>query len=108
MLICISQGEDWFNVRSKVNPIMMQPRVVKQYINCMDSIASEFIDNVRYLVKSNPDGQMPKTFLNEIYKWAFESAGVIAMDKRFGKYSIYRFVFLMHIVPYCTIIVLLF
>lgn len=63
----------------------MQPRIVKQYVKSMDVISSEFIENVRFMANSNPNGEMPESFTNELHKWAFESLGVIAIDKHFGK-----------------------
>lgn len=39
-----SQDEDWYNFRSKVQQVLMQPQATKVYIPNMDKVAREFID----------------------------------------------------------------
>lgn len=79
-----SDGEEWQKLRSIVNPILMQPRVVSHYIPHMDSVANDFIEKMRYLATKDPNNEMPDNFLSEIAKWACESVGVIALDSRLG------------------------
>lgn len=76
------QGEEWFNFRSIVNKILMQPRTAELYVQSMDAVANNFLDNIRYFINKN--SEMPESFQNEIYKWALESMGVIAYNKRIG------------------------
>ncbi|RZC32516.1 cytochrome P450 12a4, mitochondrial, partial [Asbolus verrucosus] len=78
------QGEEWFKFRSMVNPILMQPRNVLQYVDQMNLIADELIDNIKYFSEQNEYGEMPKDFNNELYKWSLESIGVITMDRHLG------------------------
>nr|WCC58035.1 cytochrome P450 [Pharsalia antennata] len=78
------QGEDWFKVRSVINPILMQPRTAQQYVGSMDKVANELIDNIRFFSSQSHNNEMPEDFENELYKWAMESVGVIALDKHFG------------------------
>ncbi|KAJ8924326.1 hypothetical protein NQ315_007122 [Exocentrus adspersus] len=78
------QGEEWFKFRSTVNPILMQPRAVQQYVGSMDKVASELVDNIRFFSTQNEKGEMPGDFENELYKWALESIGVVALDKHLG------------------------
>ncbi|KAI7815333.1 cytochrome p450 [Rhyzopertha dominica] len=82
--VIFRSGKPWHDFRTVVNPIMMQPKVVKQYVNVIDKTADDFLEKIRYLAKNNPKGEMPEDFLNEIYKFTFESIALIAMDKRFG------------------------
>lgn len=43
--LCLqSQGERWASLRTKVNPIMMQPKTIKLYVPAMDEIAREFTE----------------------------------------------------------------
>lgn len=79
-----THGKDWYNIRKVVNPILMQPRVVDQYIVDLEEVAAQFVENIRLFSLENKDGEMPEHFLNEIYKWALESVGVLALDKHFG------------------------
>jgi cytochrome P450 family 12 len=37
------QGERWYKTRKILNPIMMKPQTVKQYIPAVDEISKEFI-----------------------------------------------------------------
>ncbi|KAF2886967.1 hypothetical protein ILUMI_19206 [Ignelater luminosus] len=77
-------GIDWYNFRSKVNPILMQPRTAQQYADSMNVIANDFLANVKRFTKSHPTGEMPEDFLNHIYRWALESIAYIALDRRLG------------------------
>lgn len=71
-------------MRKIVNPILMQPRVAKLYIQHMDDISKEFLKRIDYLLAQTSRGEMPQNFMNEIYKLTFESIAYIAIDKRFG------------------------
>lgn len=64
----------------------MQPRVILQYIDSTNRVADEFVENITYFSSLNTMGEMPHDFVNEIYKWALESVGVIALDKHFGNF----------------------
>ena len=81
------QGEDWFHFRSIVNKILMQPRTAEMYVESMDEVANDLIDNIRYLSETNSNNEMPANFQNELYKWTLESIGVIAYNRRIGKYT---------------------
>ena len=39
-----SNGDKWANIRSIANPILMQPKTIKQYMAQIDDIAKEFVD----------------------------------------------------------------
>ncbi|RZC35922.1 cytochrome P450 12c1, mitochondrial [Asbolus verrucosus] len=78
------QGEEWFKFRSVVNPILMQPRNVLRYVDQMNLVADELIDNIKYFSEQNEYGEMPEDFNHELYKWSLESIGVVTMDKHLG------------------------
>ncbi|XP_050296553.1 cytochrome P450 CYP12A2-like [Anthonomus grandis grandis] len=78
------QGEEWFQFRSIVNKILMQPRTAELYVYSMDDVANGLISNIRRFSKNNPRSEMPDDFQNELYKWALESMGVIAYNTRIG------------------------
>ncbi|CAH1160274.1 unnamed protein product [Phaedon cochleariae] len=75
-------GEQWQSFRSKVNQIMMQPRVAKMYTSAIAATAQEFIDRIEKLKDENEE--MPDDFLNEIHKWSLESIAKVALDVRLG------------------------
>lgn len=76
------QGKAWGTLRSKVNPVMLQPKTVRSYIPQVDEIACEFVE----LSKKSRDAnnELPANFGHEMNKWALESIGVIALDQRLG------------------------
>lgn len=76
-------GEKWLDVRSKVNPVMLQPRTVKMYIDKVDQVVFDFIDKMRLMRDSNTY-EMSNNFGHELNRWALESIGVIALDERLG------------------------
>lgn len=76
------QGETWSKMRMAVNPVMMQPRVVKSYVQPVDVVACEFIEKIHRLRDAN--GEMPDDFGQELNQWALESIGVIALEQRLG------------------------
>lgn len=79
--IFFSQGKSWQTTRTKVNPIMMQPKTVKLYIGAVDSITSEFIERI-YAIRDAKTKEMPADFQNELNKWALESISYIALNQR--------------------------
>lgn len=76
-------GSKWLDVRSKVNPVLLQPKVVKMYIDKVDQVAKEFIGNIKTLRKPETN-EVPNTFGHELNRWALESIGIIALDERLG------------------------
>merc|ERR1719187_1230652 len=48
----------------------------------MDTVTQEFMDRIQELQQEH--GQMPKNFIQELYKWALESVGLIALNRRLG------------------------
>lgn len=80
--LLVNQGEEWYKFRSKVNPIMMQPKSVQLYISPMDTVATKFIKRIISL--RDEKQEMPEDFKNELFKWALESAVYIVLDTRLG------------------------
>lgn len=76
-------GEKWFEVRSKVNPVMLQPKVVKMYVDKVDQVAREFLEKCQKM-RNKDTLEMPSNFGHELNCWALESIGVIALDERLG------------------------
>ncbi|MCL4125580.1 UNVERIFIED_CONTAM: hypothetical protein GTU68_048614 [Idotea baltica] len=74
--------DEWWRVRSRVQTPMMKQRNLFQYLPQMDQISREFLDRIAQLQKEN--GEMPSSFLQEIYKWSLESVGLVALNRRFG------------------------
>ncbi|XP_045624921.1 probable cytochrome P450 49a1 isoform X2 [Procambarus clarkii] len=75
-------GEEWWRVRSRVQTSMMKVREVLSYLPVMDQISMEFMNRIASL--QSQFGEMPHDFQNEIYKWALESVGSVALNRRLG------------------------
>lgn len=76
-------GEKWWEVRSSVNAVMLQPKVVKMYVDKVDQVVCEFLDKMR-VIRDKETLEMTDNFGHELNCWALESIGVIALDKRLG------------------------
>uniref|UniRef100_A0A182K8E3 Cytochrome P450 n=1 Tax=Anopheles christyi TaxID=43041 RepID=A0A182K8E3_9DIPT len=75
-------GEKWQKVRTIVNPVMMQPKIIKLYIDQVDEIAREFMTLVADM--RDAKNELPKDFDQWLNRWALETMGVLALDTRLG------------------------
>uniref|UniRef100_A0A182Q9W0 Cytochrome P450 n=1 Tax=Anopheles farauti TaxID=69004 RepID=A0A182Q9W0_9DIPT len=75
-------GEKWQNVRTIVNPVMMQPKTISLYVDEVDKIAREFITIVNGL--KDAKNELPVDFDQWLNRWALETMGVLALDTRLG------------------------
>lgn len=73
-------GEKWQTFRTRVNQIMMQPRIAKMYIKPIENTAMQLCDRIANIRNGNND--VPDNFLNELHKWSLESIANIALDVR--------------------------
>ncbi|XP_068083426.1 probable cytochrome P450 301a1, mitochondrial isoform X2 [Anabrus simplex] len=80
--IITSQGETWQEFRSKVNQPMMQPRSAKMYVTPINDVAEDFINRIRDF-RDNKN-EVPRDFINELYKWSLESIATVTLDTRLG------------------------
>lgn len=83
--LVMDQGETWFKLRSAANPVMLQPKTVNSYIPVVDEVATDFVEKIKGLRKTNDE--MPDDFGMELNQWALESIGIIALEKRLGVMS---------------------
>ena len=65
-----------------MNPVMLQPKVAKNYITPVEDIAEEFCGRIRSI--RDASNETPPDFGNEMNKWALESIAYIGMDTRLG------------------------
>lgn len=79
-------GEKWFDVRSKVNPVFLQPKTVRMYVEKIDQVAIDFTDQIRE-IRNAETLEVPDTFGKNLKCWALESISVIAMDERLGSFD---------------------
>ncbi|RXG58229.1 putative cytochrome P450 49a1 [Armadillidium vulgare] len=74
--------EEWHRVRSKLQTPLMRPKNILRYLEEMDNVSRDFTNRIAELQTKH--GEMPKNFLQEIYKWALESIGTVALNRRLG------------------------
>ncbi|EFX79020.1 hypothetical protein DAPPUDRAFT_305015 [Daphnia pulex] len=80
--ILAGNGESWWNVRSKAQQPFLKTKNVNNYIPVLGQIAQEFIDRIRLIRQEN--NEMKPDFVNEMYRWALESVGVVGLNTRLG------------------------
>uniref|UniRef100_A0A1L8E4J3 Putative cytochrome n=1 Tax=Nyssomyia neivai TaxID=330878 RepID=A0A1L8E4J3_9DIPT len=76
------QGEGWWDLRHKVNGVMMKPQVTKGYTTAVDEVSSDFVKKLHTLRDSNME--TPANFLLQLNLWALESIAYITMNMRMG------------------------
>ncbi|KAL0272713.1 UNVERIFIED_CONTAM: hypothetical protein PYX00_005578 [Menopon gallinae] len=75
-------GQRWDNFRSKVHQTMMQPNTAKKYLSPLNQITDEFLNNLQ--LKRRDTNELDCDFMEELYKWALECIGKVALDTRLG------------------------
>lgn len=81
--ILAEQGEEWWRVRRVVQRPLTASPLVARALPQMDGVAKDFVARIRNIRDENTN-EMPKTFNTELYKWALESLGTIALNRRLG------------------------
>ncbi|XP_015787837.1 probable cytochrome P450 49a1 [Tetranychus urticae] len=85
--LLILNGKDWHTFRSKIQPVLLQPRVISNYSNSISSIADEMINVIR---QSRDEKTLEIADLGpELYRYTLESIAFIALDKRLNCLSDY-------------------
>lgn len=83
--IATENGEAWMKQRSAANPLMLNPNNIKAYITPIDQVVKDFVAKIDKIRDAN--NEMPDNFGVELSRWALESIGVIALDRRLGVIS---------------------
>lgn len=77
-------GEAWYDLRMKAQTKMMRPRSVSSYLGPMESVAEDMVSKIRFIRDEN--GEV-NDCLQEFYRWAMESIGIVCFDTRIGVIS---------------------
>ncbi|XP_055902448.1 cytochrome P450 CYP12A2-like [Eupeodes corollae] len=78
-----TNDEAWSKIRSAVNPVLMQPRNARLYLNKMLEVNNEFLQRIRE-IRDPKTLEMPETFEDEINRLTFESIAVVALNRQIG------------------------
>ena len=77
-----TQGQEWWEFRSKVQQVMLRPGAVVKYAFGLEEIADEFLEKrVQPRLKNM---ETPDDFLHDLYKWALESIALLVLNQRLG------------------------
>ncbi|XP_037970913.2 cytochrome P450 CYP12A2 [Plutella xylostella] len=75
-------GEKWKTIRSKVNPVLLHPKIMKLYEPVIDEVAQDMIKRIRSLRDS--DLMIREGLDYELNKWGLESISTVALGGRLG------------------------
>lgn len=81
--IISTSGEKWAKMRTAVNPILMQPKNAKLYLNTLLEINNEFLERIRH-IRDPSTLEVPGDFFDDINRLAFEGIAGIALNTRLG------------------------
>ncbi|CAG9791828.1 unnamed protein product [Diatraea saccharalis] len=73
-------GEIWKNLRSTVNPVLLQPKTTKLYSTMLDEVAQDMIVRLKSL--RGYDNRIQGDFDMEMNLWALESIALVALGRR--------------------------
>nr|XP_019551560.2 LOW QUALITY PROTEIN: cytochrome P450 CYP12A2-like [Aedes albopictus] len=76
------QGESWQKFRTIVNPVLLQPKTVRLYVDKLDEVTREFMAIM--LKIRDEKNELPADFNQWLNRWALESTGVLSVDSRLG------------------------
>ncbi|XP_075148686.1 cytochrome P450 CYP12A2-like [Haematobia irritans] len=81
--VLATKGEKWGSFRSTVNPVLLQPKNVRLYLNKLSQVNKEFVNRVKD-IRDTKTLEVPADFETELNRWALESISIVALDKKFG------------------------
>ncbi|XP_061391259.1 cytochrome P450 CYP12A2-like [Musca vetustissima] len=81
-----SQGEQWGTFRSKVNPVLLQPKNVRLYLDKISQVNKEFIKRI-IEIRDPKSHEVPSNFEEELNLWSLESVSIVALDQKLGLLS---------------------
>ncbi|XP_023301703.2 probable cytochrome P450 12c1, mitochondrial [Lucilia cuprina] len=76
-------GKQWGKFRHAVNPVLMQPKNAKLYMDPMQKVNNEFVQRIKE-IRDPKTLEVPGTFIKDINRLSFESIAVVALDKEMG------------------------
>ncbi|XP_063823874.1 cytochrome P450 CYP12A2-like [Ostrinia nubilalis] len=79
-------GEPWRKFRTVINPVMLQPKIIKLYHDKLDEVAMDMVARLRFLRGKN--GMIQRPFDLEMNLWSLESASLVALGRRLNCFDL--------------------
>ncbi|XP_050331965.1 probable cytochrome P450 12e1, mitochondrial [Bactrocera neohumeralis] len=76
-------GEEWGKIRTAVNPVLMQPKNARLYLNTLLEVSDEFLERIRH-IRDPLTLEVPDDFHDDINRLTLESVVSIALNTRLG------------------------
>ncbi|XP_034488068.1 probable cytochrome P450 12e1, mitochondrial [Drosophila innubila] len=81
--LTFGNGPEWGKMRTAVNPILLQPRNAKLYVNNLVQVNDEFLERIR-AIRDPKTQEMPADFAEDIRRLVLESIGCVSLNTRLG------------------------
>ncbi|XP_036324712.1 cytochrome P450 CYP12A2-like [Rhagoletis pomonella] len=76
-------GEEWAKMRTAVNPVLMQPRNAKLYLNTLLEINNDFLERIRD-IRDPKTLEVPADFHDDLNRLTLEGVTGVALNTRLG------------------------
>ncbi|XP_039964687.1 cytochrome P450 CYP12A2-like isoform X2 [Bactrocera tryoni] len=78
-----TRGEEWGKIRTAVNPVLMQPKNARLYLNTLLEVNDEFLERIRH-IRDPLTLEVPDDFIDDINRLTLEGVVSIALNTRLG------------------------
>ncbi|KAK6185568.1 hypothetical protein SNE40_007773 [Patella caerulea] len=82
--IMTANGEQWRGNRSAMNPKLLRPKAVGDFVDGINSVVTDFVDRLRFLKDREGEGEFVPHLPNELNKFTMEALGYVLLDTRLG------------------------
>ncbi|XP_065808166.1 sterol 26-hydroxylase, mitochondrial isoform X2 [Labrus bergylta] len=80
----VDTGQDWYRIRSALNPKMLKLREVAAYAHIIHQVVGDLLQRVELLRCRSPDQSTVSDIAAEFYKFGFEGISSILFETRLG------------------------
>ncbi|XP_030066096.1 sterol 26-hydroxylase, mitochondrial [Microcaecilia unicolor] len=82
--IHVDYGDQWYRIRTTLNPKMLKLKEVSQYSPTVHEVVSDLLKRIHFLRRQDPSGVMVPNLTDELYKFGFEGISAILFETRLG------------------------
>ncbi|KAM9483747.1 sterol 26-hydroxylase, mitochondrial [Clarias gariepinus] len=80
----VDTGEDWYRMRSALNPKMLKLQEASAYASVIHDVVSDLLERVERLRSHSQDKSTVFDLASELYKFGFEGISAILFETRLG------------------------